>query len=288
MPKPSELFDLTGKTAVVTGASSGLGVVFAKALADVGANVVIAARRKERLEDVAGEIAAGGGRALAVECDVTDPESTAALMAAALEEFGSLDVIVANAGVVAEGGTVPEKMPPDLFSRSLEVNVTGTFNTCQAAAQHMLRSGGGVMVTLASVAGMGAHFEIPGAYGAAKAAIINLTQHLALRWGDRGIRVNALAPGWFPSEMTDIVIGIPPFAQRLKDQTAIGRLGDPEELVGPLLLLCSDASSYMTGTTLVVDGGATCSVGESPFPEELYAAFAANIPGGLAERIMPA
>lgn len=287
MAPPHTLFDMTDRTAVVTGASSGLGVVFAEALAEAGANVVVAARRVSRLEEVAARITSAGGAALAVECDVTDAESTAALMDAAVARFGGLDVVVANAGVVAEGGTVPEKMPPDLFEQSLRVNVVGTFNTCQAAARHMLPAGRGIMVTLASVAGMGAHYEVPGAYGSAKAAIINLTQHLALRWGDRGIRVNALAPGWFPSEMTDVVIGIPAFNQRLRDQTALDRLGDPKELVGPLLLLCSEAGSFMTGTTLVVDGGASCSLGEAPFPDALYDAFAANVPGGLAERIMP-
>lgn len=287
MAKASELFDLSGRTVVVTGASSGLGATFAEALAEAGANVVLAARRVDRLEELAARIEGGGGSALAFECDVTDPEATAALMAAAVERFGSIDVVVANAGVVAEGGTVPEKMPPDLFLETLRVNVQGAFITCQAAARHMLPAGRGVMVLLASVAGLGAHFEVPGAYGASKAAVINLTQHLALRWGDRGIRVNALAPGWFPTEMTEVVIGIPPFAQRLRDQTAMDRLGDPKELVGPLLLLCSDAGSYMTGATLVVDGGASASLGEAPYPEELYSAFAEAIPGGLAERIMP-
>lgn len=286
MQTPAELFDLTGRTAVVTGASSGLGVTFAEGLSAAGANVVLAARRRARLDEVAARIEAAGGSALAVECDVTDEASTAALMDAAMERYERLDVVVANAGVVAEAGTVPEKMTAQMFDQTLRVNVVGVFNTCQAAARHMLRAGRGVLVPIASVAGLGATFESPGAYSASKSAVISLTQHLALRWGDRGVRVNALAPGWFPSEMTQAVIDIPPFKQRLLDQTAIGRLGEPEELVGPLLLLCSDAGSYMTGSTLVVDGGTSCSVGEAPYPAAMYESTADRV-GDMATRIMP-
>ena len=287
MATAREIFDLSGKVAVVTGASSGLGVVFAEALAGAGASVAVAARRTDRIQEVAERIIGSGGTAIAVECDVTDSDSTDALMNACVEQLGGLDVVVANAGVVAEGAMVTEKIPTPTFEQTLRVNLTGTFNTCRAAAQHMLPKGAGSMVTLASVAGLGAHYEIPAAYGAAKAGIINLTQHMALRWSSRGVRVNALAPGWFPSEMTDFVLDIPPFKQRIVDQTAMGRLGDPQELVGPLLLLASDAGSYVTGTTLTVDGGTTASVGESPFPAELAQMFAAAIPDGMAEPIMP-
>jgi NAD(P)-dependent dehydrogenase (short-subunit alcohol dehydrogenase family) len=281
------MFDLSGRVAVVTGASSGLGVTFAEALASAGASVAVAARRRERIEEVAARINDDGGRAIAVECDVTDPESTERLMATTVEELGGVDVVVANAGVVAEGAAVTEKVPPALFDQTMAVNVAGTFNTCQAASKRMLAGGGGVMITLASVAGLGAHFEIPIAYGAAKAAIINMTQHMALRWGSRGVRVNCLAPGWFPSEMTDFVLEMPVFKQRLVDQTSLGRIGEPEELVGPLLLLASDAGSYMTGTTLVVDGGTSASLGEAPPSPELVEMFAGALPDGLGVPIMP-
>lgn len=287
MAPATELFDLSGKVAVVTGASSGLGVVFAEALAEAGASVAVAARRADRIQEVAERITAGGGTAIAVECDVTDGASTDALMEATVDQLGGLDVVVANAGVVAEGAMVTEKIPTAVFEQTVAVNLTGTFNTCRAAAQHMLRKGSGSIVTLSSVAGQGAHYEIPGAYGAAKAAIINLTKHMALRWSSRGVRVNSLSPGWFPSEMTDFVLDIPPFKQRIVDQTSMGRLGDPQELVGPLLLLASDAGSYMTGAVLNVDGGTTASLGESPFPAELAEMFAAAIPDGMAQPIMP-
>lgn len=283
----SDLFDLTGKVAVVTGGSSGLGVVFAEALADAGAAVAVAARRADRIADVAEKINASGGRAIAVECDVTDAASTDALMDATIEQLGGLDVVVANAGVVAEGAIATEKIPTAIFEQTVSVNLTGTFNTARAAAQRMLPKGSGNIITLASVAGLAASYEIPAAYGAAKAAIINLTRHMATRWGTRGIRVNALAPGWFPSEMTDLVLGIPAFKDRLVNQTALGRIGDPHELIGPLLLLASDASSFMTGTTVSVDGGSSASVGESPFPMELVEMFAQAIPDGMGAPIMP-
>ena len=287
MENPSQMFDLSGRVAVVTGASSGLGVTFAEGLAAAGAAVAVAARRRDRIDEVAARINEAGGRAVAIECDVTDAESTEALMAATVEQLGGLDVVVANAGVVAEGAAVTEKIPVALFEQTVSVNLTGTFNTCQAAARRMLAQGSGSMITVSSVAGLGAHFEIPGAYGAAKAAIINLTQHMALRWSNRGVRVNSLAPGWFPSEMTDFVLEIPPFRQRILDQTANGRLGEPKELLGALLLLASDAGSYITGSTLVVDGGISASVGEAPFPMELAQGLAQMVPDGLGESIMP-
>lgn len=282
-----ELFDLSGRVAVVTGASSGLGVTFAQGLAGSGAAVALAARRTDMLDQVAADINEAGGTAIAVECDVTDSDATDALMSTCVEQLGGLDVVVANAGVAAEGAMVTEKIPTDVFAQSVAVNLTGTFNTCRAAAQHMLPQGSGSMITLASVAGLGAHWETPAAYSASKAAIINLTQHMALRWGRRGIRVNALAPGWFPSEITNFVLEMPDFKQRLLDQTATGRIGEPKELLGALLLLASDAGSHMTGSTVVVDGGTSASLGESPFPMELAQMFAQAIPDGLGVPIMP-
>ena len=286
MSSSADLFDLSGRTAVVTGASSGLGVTFSTALAEAGARVVVAARRLDRLREVAGAIESAGGTALAMECDVTDPHSTQAVMDRAIEYFGGLDVVVANAGAVPEGGAMPERMPPEQFVQSIDVNIAGTFNTCQAAGKRMLAAGGGSIVTLASVAGVGGAVNTPVGYSSSKAAIINLTRCLAVQWADRGVRVNSLAPAWFPSEMTDQVLALPAWKERCEDQTAMRRLGRPEELVGPLLLLASDAGSYMTGHVLMVDGGSAASIGTAPYSEELYAVHAA-IPGGVGERIMP-
>jgi NAD(P)-dependent dehydrogenase (short-subunit alcohol dehydrogenase family) len=283
----AQRFDLTGKTAIVTGASAGLGVEFAEALAGAGANVVLAARRVDRLQEVADRITANGGSVAVQGCDITDEAQVSALVAAAVERFGGLDVMVANAGLVPEAAAVPEKLPAELFRQSIDINLTGTFLTAQAAGRHMLANGGGSIIMLASVAGLAGHFNIPAAYATSKAATIHLAKYLALHWADRGVRVNAIGPGWFPSEMTNMVLEIPPFKQRIEDQTAMRRLGDPQELIGALLLLASDAGSFITGQTLMVDGGMSASIGASPYPAELYAMGEQFMPHGLGTRVMP-
>jgi NAD(P)-dependent dehydrogenase (short-subunit alcohol dehydrogenase family) len=280
-------FDLTGKTALVTGASSGLGVEFARALAGAGANVVLAARRVDRLDALAQELTAAGAGALAVACDVTDEAQLAAAVTAAVETFGGLDIAIANAGSVPEGGSMPEKMTADMFRQSIDINLTGTFLTATAAGRHMLANGGGSIVLIASVGGNGGHFNIPAGYSTSKAGTVHLAKYLGTHWADRGVRVNAIGPGWFPSEMTDQVLAAPIFKARIEEQTTMGRIGDPQELLGTLLLLASDASSYITGQTIYVDGGMTASVGASPYPAELYGLHAQVMPHGLGERIMP-
>lgn len=283
----SSLFSLEGKVALVTGASSGLGVTFATALADAGADVVLAARRVERLEEVAEVIREGGRRALPVACDVTDPEQVEAAVAEAVAEFGRIDVLIANAGSVPEGFAMPEKLPPALFAQSIDVNLNGTWNTCQSVGRQMLLQGSGSIVIISSYTGLAGVPHFPPAYQAAKAALINISKSLAVSWADRGVRVNALAPGWFPSEMTDLVLAAPAFRARIDDQAPLGRPGRPDELVGPLLLLASDASSYMTGSTITVDGGTSASVGFTPYSEELFGLHSAVMPAGLGERITP-
>ncbi|HRC07614.1 MAG TPA: SDR family NAD(P)-dependent oxidoreductase, partial [Miltoncostaeales bacterium] len=229
------MFDLTGKTAIVTGASAGLGVAFAHTLADAGANVVLAARRVEPMQVVADEINGRGGKAIVQACDVTDAAQVDATVAAAVEAFGGLDIMVANAGSVPEGLSVPEKLPADLFRQSVDINLTGTFVSAAAAARHMLAHGGGSIIMLSSVAGFGGHHNIPIGYAASKAATTHMAKYLAVVWADRGVRVNAIGPGWFPSEMTDQALAVPPFRQRIEEQTPMGRLGKPSELLGALL-----------------------------------------------------
>ncbi len=224
MSVPS-LFSLEGRVALVTGASSGLGVTFARALADAGADVVLAARRVDRLEEVAAAIREGGRRALPVACDVTDPEQVEDAVAAAVAEFGRIDVLIANAGSVPEGFSMPERLPAELFARSIDVNLNGTWNTCQSVGRQMLRQGGGSIVIISSYAGLAGVPHFPPAYQAAKAALINISKSLAVSWADRGIRVNALAPGWFPSEMTDLVLSAPAFLARITDQAPLGPPG---------------------------------------------------------------
>jgi NAD(P)-dependent dehydrogenase (short-subunit alcohol dehydrogenase family) len=282
-------FDLTGRVALVTGASSGLGVTFASALADAGADLVLAARRTDRLHDVAGEIAERTGRrALPVACDVTDPDQVEAAVQLAVSELGRLDVAVANAGAVPEGFALPEKLPPDLWRRSIDVNLTGTWLTCQSAGRVMLAQGSGSIIVISSYTGISGVPNFPPAYQASKAAVMNITESLAASWGDRGVRVNALAPGWFPSEMTDAVLAAPDWKARCDAQAPLGRTGRPEELVGPLLLLASDAGSYMTGAILQIDGGTAAVVGMTPYDESLWGLHATVMPHGLGEPVRPA
>ena len=287
MSVPS-LFSLEGKVALVTGASSGLGVTFASSLAEAGADVVLAARRADRLEAVAEGIRATGRRALPVSCDVTDPEQVEEAVAQAVAELGRIDVLVANAGAVPEGFAMPEKLPPALFAQSIDVNLNGTWNTCQSAGRRMLEQGSGSIVIVSSYTGLAGVPHFPPAYQAAKAALINVSKSLAVSWADRGVRVNALAPGWFPSEMTEAVLAAPPFLDRINAQAPMGRAGRPEELVGALLLLASEAGSYITGSTITVDGGTSASVGFTPYTEELFGLHAAVMPAGLGEPITPA
>lgn len=281
------LFDLAGKTAVLTGASSGLGVTFANALATNGANVVLAARREDRLKEVQAGLPSGT-RSIVTPCDITQPDQIEAMCDAAMEEFGAIDVFVANAGVVTEGVPVIEKTPPALFAAGMDANVTGTFNCMTAAARRMLPAGTGSIIAIASIAGMSGHRGFFPAYTAAKAALIQMARNMGSAWASRGVRVNAIAPGWFPTEMTEGLLGIPAFADMCDRMTPAGRLGRPEELVGPLLLLASDAGSYVTGSVVAVDGGWTSTTGSSPASDEVAEVFAGLMPDGLGEPIVPA
>jgi NAD(P)-dependent dehydrogenase (short-subunit alcohol dehydrogenase family) len=279
------LFDIGGKNVIVTGASSGLGVAFAAILAERGANVTLAARRTERLTRVAEKIAASGGTAFPLTCDVTDTEQVKTMVDAAVHRFGRVDILVNNAGVVDIG--MPEKVPNEAFERTVKVNLLGTWYCCQAAGKRMLADGkGGSIINITSSAGLNGQQDFPVAYQATKAAIINLTRNLASSWGDRGVRVNAIAPGWFPSEMTESWFAAPAFLEHVKKMSPLGRIGAPSDLTGALLLLASDASSFITGHTLVVDGGASTSMGLPFMTADLFKLMA-GLPGELGQRIMP-
>jgi NAD(P)-dependent dehydrogenase (short-subunit alcohol dehydrogenase family) len=278
MSTPANLFDLTGKTAIVTGASTGLGVTFAEALSAANAKVVLAARRTDKLEAVAARLTEQGGTASFIPCDVTKPDDVRALVAKAWEQFGRVDILVNNAGIVAEAAHVPERIPDDLFEQTIRVNVLGLWTCCREVGARMLADGkGGSIINIASIAGIGTCKDFPSAYQASKAAVIGLTKNLACSWADRGVRVNAIAPAWFPSEMTAGILALPSFIDWVKLGCPMRRPGDPNELAGPLLFLASDASSYVNGHTLVVDGGTTASVGALPFPEDLYRLFGPNM-----------
>jgi NAD(P)-dependent dehydrogenase (short-subunit alcohol dehydrogenase family) len=251
-----ELFGLTGRVAVVTGASSGLGVGFARALAQAGAHLVLAARRADRLEAVATELEEAGVEVLPVGCDVTDANQVEALKDACLERFGRVDILVNNAGTTE---VVPaENESEEAFLHVLNVNLNGTFHCAQRFGRVMLEAGRGSIINVASIFGMVGSGSIPQAsYVASKGAVVNMTRELAAQWARRGVRVNAIAPGFFRSEMTEEMFSDERSMAWVRRKTPAGRPGEVEELAGALIFLASDASSYVTGQTIAVDGGWT-------------------------------
>ena len=243
-------FKLQGRTAIVTGASSGLGVAFAKGLAAAGANVAIGARRADRLEETRAAVEELGAECVAVPTDVADPDACTALVAAAMEAFGAVDILVNNAGI---GTAYPAtREAPEQFRSVIDVNLNGSYWMAQACGR-VMRPGSSI-VNVGSVLGSTTAGLPQAAYASSKAAIIGLTRDLAQQWtGRKGIRVNALAPGFFESEMTqEYPDG---YLDAMLIRVPAGRGGRSEELVDAMLFLASDASSYITGVVLPVDGG---------------------------------
>lgn len=251
-----KLFDLRGKRALVTGASSGIGKVVARAYLQAGADVVIAARRTDGLEQVAREIAPDGeGRVVPVACDVTQPEQVTAMLDRVTDELGGVDIAVCNAGIITVKGMLD--MPLEEFERIQKTNVTGVFLTAQAAARAMVAQGrGGAIITTASMSG---HIiNIPqqvGHYCASKAAVIHLTKAMAVELAPHNIRVNSVSPGYI---RTELVEPLTEYHRLWEPKVPLGRMGRPEELAGLYLYLASAASTYMTGSDVVIDGGYAC------------------------------
>ena len=282
------LFDISNKTVIVTGASSGLGVTFAKFLAERGANVAITARRVEKLNDLNQELIENGFSSIPVQCDVTQSSQVKELFDKTEKKFGRVDILVNNAGQIAEAGAVPEKITDAMFEQTVKVNLMGLWFCCREAGQRMLSDGlGGSIINLSSVAGLNGMRGMPAAYQATKGAVTNLTKSLAASWADRGIRVNAIAPGWFPSEMTGAWVRNSAFRKHISANSPMGRIGKPEELNGTLLLLASQASSFINGEIISVDGGVNASTGLPFFNEEMFKYMEKAVPGDLAKRIRP-
>ncbi|KGF67032.1 2-deoxy-D-gluconate 3-dehydrogenase [Hoeflea sp. BAL378] len=242
-------YDLKGKTALVTGASGGLGLEFAHMLARQGVTVALAARRLSALDEACDRIRADGGRAVVVELDVTDADSVTAAVAAVPDR---LDILVNNAGISVPGNATDLSL--DDWNRQIATNLTGVFLTAQAAARRMIADGnGGAIVNVASILGLRVAGAVS-AYAAAKAGVVQLTASTALEWARHGIRVNALCPGYIETDINREFFASEAGMALIK-RIPQRRLGTPRELEGALLLLCSDAGSYMTGATIAVDGG---------------------------------
>jgi NAD(P)-dependent dehydrogenase (short-subunit alcohol dehydrogenase family) len=250
--KAADMFSLKGRVALVTGASSGLGVQFARALSDNGAAVALVARRPDRLKSLQSEIEGKGGRAVAIEADVTDHAAVVRAFDAAEKAFGTITILVNNAGI-AHGGRAVE-MPPEEWRKVLSTNLDAVFFWAQEAARRLLAAKKqGAIVNIASVLGL-AVSKGAVAYATAKAGVVQVTKALAVELAFKGVRVNAIAPGWFVTEMNDEYLTGEAGAA-IKREIPMGRFGNPGDLDGALLLLVSDAGSYITGATVVVDGG---------------------------------
>jgi NAD(P)-dependent dehydrogenase (short-subunit alcohol dehydrogenase family) len=248
-----ELFDLSGRVAIITGGSVGLGRQMAEALAEMGANLVLCARKKERCVQTAEELQKLGGKVLALGCDVRNPAEIHGVVDATLAQFGRIDILINNAGT--SWGAPVEEMSLEQWNKVIETNLTGTFLFSQAAGKAMIGQRSGKIINIASVAGIqGAppEFQAIG-YHASKGGVIIFTKDLARKWGIHNIQVNAIAPGWFPTNMSQVLI------ERHKDtflsRIPLHRFGNEQDLKGAAVFLASDASAFVTGHVLVVDGG---------------------------------
>ena len=256
MPDVSSLFDLTGRGALITGGSRGLGLEMAQGLAEAGAATFLVARREQWLRPAIEGMQRRGFRCEGALCDVSAEEQVGQSVDKAMATLGKIDILVNNAGIT--WGADAEGMPAEKWKAVVDVNLTGTWLFSQGVGHHMLERQSGCIINIASISGLTGSV-IPGSglvgYAASKAGVMGMTRELAGQWGRRGIRVNAVAPGFFPSRMTEKVLTR--VQKEYEAGVPLGRIGRPGELKGVVLFLASDASSYITGQTIVVDGGAT-------------------------------
>jgi NAD(P)-dependent dehydrogenase (short-subunit alcohol dehydrogenase family) len=251
----SALFDLTGRTALVTGASRGIGRAIALGYAEAGADVALAARDVKALEEVRAEIEALGRRAVVIATDVMEADSIQAMVSTAIERLGGVDILVNNAGGSSYMGPFTTLRFKG-WEKVMRLNVDSIVHACQAVGPHMLERGKGSIINVASVAALVATPELA-PYGASKAAVLSLSKTLAVEWGHSGVRVNALCPGWTRTDLNVDLWSDDQISTAMMERVPLGRWAEVSEMVGPALFLASDASSYLTGQALVVDGGQT-------------------------------
>jgi len=251
---PSDLFDINGRTAIITGAGRGLGAALASSFATAGARVVLGDQDEQTARASAGAIRASGGTGIAARCDITSERDVRDLVELAVQTYGRLDILVNNAGI-----NIPkpaEDLTLDEWNRIIGVNLTGTFICCQIGGAVMLRQGEGCIVNICSIHGhVGSYVHKAAAYNASKAGIINLTRSLALEWGERGVRVNGISPGPLRTDLMAKRLENPDYVRKLMERPAIKRIGMPEDIVGAAIFLASPAASWLTGQILAVDGG---------------------------------
>lgn len=248
----TNIFNLEGKAAVVIGGTSGIGRVLSLGLADAGADVVASARRREEVEKTAAEIERRGRRTLRACADVRERASLETLLAATLQEFGKVDILINCAGIIKRVPTL--EMPEADWDDVLDTNLTGTLRACQIFGAHMLERGCGRIINIGSLNSFVALNQVA-AYAASKAGVVSLTRSLAVEWSKKGVTVNAIVPGVFRTALNSELLDGTPRGQELLMRTPMGRFGKAEELVGAAVYLSSDAASFVTGQTLVVDGG---------------------------------
>jgi NAD(P)-dependent dehydrogenase (short-subunit alcohol dehydrogenase family) len=252
----SYLFDLTGKVAIVIGGSGGIGSVLASGLADAGAEVVVSSRTQEKLEPVAAKIRAQGNKATAISVDISQPSSVNALVEQVLKAHQHIDILANCAGLALRGA--PENMPVDDWQKVMDFNVRGVFLTCQTIGKVMIKQGGGKIINISSVRGRYPAEGIVG-YGTSKGAVDAMTRMLAFEWARYKVLVNAIAPTVVATELTKPILSIPEKARSILSRIPLGRLEEPEDLIGTAVFLASKASDFITGQVIYVDGGTSIS-----------------------------
>lgn len=247
-------FDITGRVVLVTGAGRGLGATLAEGFGAVGARVALCDQHEETAHATATRIREAGGSASGYGCDISDAAQVSAVVERVTAEYGTLDVLVSNAGI-----NIPkpaEELTPEEWSRIIGVNLTGTWLCCQEAGRVMLQQGAGCIINICSTHGhVGSYVHKASAYNASKAGVINLTRSLSLEWGERGVRVNGISPGPLATELMKTRLANPDYVRKFLERMAIKRIGEPQDIVGAALFLASPAAAWVTGQILAVDGG---------------------------------